>query len=190
MAIKDKKIPNHQLRRYLPNRLTLAFINLFHRFRGAKILSNSIIFKGAKLLRFPKNISIGEYSIVKSFAEICACNQNASIQIGDRSTIGNYTFIYASEKISIGNDCMIAPFVYIVDSNHKMTAGIRMNLQDNETKPIRIGDDVWIGAKAVILSGVDIGDGAIISAGSVVTENVMPNSIVGGVPAKHLKYRQ
>lgn len=187
--IKEKKIPNHQLRRYLPNRFISAIINTFHRFRGAKISSKSMIYKGAKLLRHPKNIKIGKYSIIKSSSEICACNKNAFIEIGDRTTIGNYTFIYASEKISIGNDCMIAPFVYIVDSNHKMEAGIKMNLQDNVTKPIKIGNDVWIGAKAVILSGVDIGDGAIISAGSVVNENVMPNSIVGGVPARHLKYR-
>lgn len=182
--------PNEQLRRNLPNKIILSINNLLHRLRGADISKKTVIFRGAELLRYPKNIKIGSDSIIKSGTHICSCNESAQISIGRRTTIGFYTFLYASNKIIIGNDCMIAPFVYIVDSNHKMTASIRMNLQDNETKPIKIGDDVWIGAKAVILSGVDIGDGAVISAGSVVTENVMPNSIVGGVPAKHLKYRQ
>jgi len=84
---------------------------------------------------------------------------------------------------------MIAPFVYIVDSNHNSQPNINMNLQDNLSEQIIVGNDVWIGTKAVILAGVTIGDGAIISAGSLVNEDVMPNSIVGGVPARHLKYR-
>ncbi len=55
--------------------------------------------------------------------------------------------------------------------------------------PIEIGNDVWIGDGAIILSGVKVGDGAIIGAGSVVTQNVEPFSIVAGVPARHIKYR-
>ena len=85
---------------------------------------------------------------------------------------------------------MIAPFVYIVDSNHNSEINIKMNMQANISKPIVVGDDVWIGAKAVILSGVTIGSGAIISAGSVVNKDVEPNSIVGGVPAKLIDYRK
>ena len=187
---KDIQIPNKQLRRHLPNRYISLFINYFHRLRGAKISSYSIIYKRAKLLRYPKNIKIGEYAVVKNSAEICPCNEDALIDIGDRTTIGNYSFIYASKRIIIGDDCMIAPFVYIVDSNHNSKSNINMNLQDNLSEKIIIGNDVWIGTKAIILAGVTIGDGAIISAGSLVNENVMPNSIVGGVPAKHLKYRQ
>ena len=85
---------------------------------------------------------------------------------------------------------MIAPFVYIVDSDHGTKLGQKMNLQENNTKSISIGDDVWIGSNVNILSGVTIGDGAIIAAGSVVGDDVQENSIVAGVPAKFIKYRQ
>lgn len=186
---KDIQLPNKQLRRYLPNKFISAMVNYFHRLRGAKISPNSIIFKRAKLLRYPKNIKIGEHALIKNCAEICSCNEDALIEIGDRTTVGNYSFIYASKSIIIGDDCMIAPFVYIVDSNHNSKPNINMNLQDNLSEQIIVGNDVWIGTKAVILAGVTIGDGAIISAGSLVNEDVMPNSIVGGVPARHLKYR-
>lgn len=58
-----------------------------------------------------------------------------------------------------------------------------------EVKRTKIGNDVWIGARCIIMDGVDIGDGAVIAAGAVVTKNVQPYSIVGGVPARHIKFR-
>ncbi|RYE43054.1 MAG: acyltransferase [Hyphomicrobiales bacterium] len=79
---------------------------------------------------------------------------------------------------------MIAPFVYLVDSDHGTRKGVPMNQQQNVARPIRIGNDVWIGAHAVVLSGVTIGDGAVIASGAVVREDVAPNQIVGGVPAR------
>lgn len=84
---------------------------------------------------------------------------------------------------------MIAPFVYIVDSDHGINLGTPMNLQKNISRPILIGSDVWIGAHSIILSGVKIGDGAVIAAGSVINQDVPANTIVGGVPAKIIKER-
>jgi len=78
----------------------------------------------------------------------------------------------------------VMTFVYIVDSNHGIQKNVPMNQQPNSSQPIQIGNDVWIGAQAAILSGVSIGDGAIVATGSVVREDVAPYSIVGGVPAK------
>jgi acetyltransferase-like isoleucine patch superfamily enzyme len=85
---------------------------------------------------------------------------------------------------------MIAPFVYIVDSNHNTQRNQLMNLQRNLTKPITIGQDVWIGAQSVILPGVTIGDGAVIASGAVVNKNVSPYTIVGGVPAHLISERK
>lgn len=85
---------------------------------------------------------------------------------------------------------MIAPFVYIVDSDHGLQREKKMNLQPNSARPISIGNDVWIGAHCVILPGVKIHDGAVIAAGAVVREDVPPYMIVGGVPAKPLGERQ
>jgi acetyltransferase-like isoleucine patch superfamily enzyme len=67
--------------------------------------------------------------------------------------------------------------------------GVPMVFQKRTEADIKIGNDVWIGANSVITSGVSIADGAIIGAGSVVTKDVSANTIVGGVPAKFIKYR-
>ena len=161
-------------------------IRLWHSLRSVKLEKNTIIFPNVNLLRYPKNIILGEDVVIKSGAHICPCNKNSEIYIGKRTTVGFYTFIYSSKKIFIGSDCMIAPFVYIVDSNHGNEKGLEMNLQENISEEIGIGNNVWIGAKSVILPGVKIGDGAIIAAGSVVTKDVPSGQVVGGVPAKKL----
>lgn len=146
--------------------------------------------KGVEFLRYRKNILLADFVAIKEGAKLCTCNKLATIKVGKNTTIGYYTFIFASEKIEIGDDCMIAPFVYIVDSNHGTSKELPMNLQENDVKPIKIGNDVWIGANAIILKGVNIGDGAIISAGSVVTKNVDEYDIVGGIPAKIIGNRK
>lgn len=84
---------------------------------------------------------------------------------------------------------MIAPFAYLVDSNHGTRAGQKMNQQPNTTAPIVLHDDVWLGARAIVLPGVTIGTGAIVAAGSVVTRDVQPMSIVGGSPARTIGER-
>jgi len=85
---------------------------------------------------------------------------------------------------------MIAPFVYIVDSDHGIGRNELMNRQQNQPAAIRIGDDVWVGAHSVILKGVHIDHGAVIAAGSVVREDVHKFTIVGGVPAKVIGERK
>lgn len=151
---------------------------------------NVFIDKDVSLLRFPKNIFIQKEVVVKKGANICACNKDAKIYIGERTTVGFYTFIYASEGIEIGNDCLIAPFVYIVDSDHSIDPSLNINVQPNITAKIKIEDDVWIATGAKILKGVHIGKGAIIAAGAVVKEDVPPYSIVGGIPAKIIGSRK
>ena len=163
---------------------------LKHKYRLGKLGKKVFIDSDVSLLRFPKNIFVGDNVYLKKGSNICSCNREAKIIIGSRTTIGFYTFIYSSEYIKIGNDCSIAPFVYIVDSDHKSLKNIKINQQDNITSKIIIGNDVWIGTGAKILKGVRIGDGAIISAGSVVNKNVKENSIVGRVPAKIISYRK
>ena len=97
---------------------------------------------------------------------------------------------FASEKIEIGDDCLIAPFVYLVDSDHRIDRAEKINLQPNQTAPIFVGNDVWIGTGAKILKGVTIGDGAVIASGALVKDDVEPYSIVGGIPAKKISERK
>lgn len=143
-----------------------------------------ILDSAARFLRYPKKIRIGHDVVIKSGAHLCPCNPDANVSVGNRTTVGFYTMIYASSSIVIGDDCMVAPFVYIVDSDHGTERGLPMNRQPNIAKPITIGSDVWIGAHAVILKGVTVGEGAIIASGAVVKDDVPAYSVVGGVPAR------
>lgn len=146
--------------------------------------------KRVEFMRFPKNISIGDEVVVKEGARICSCNEQATINIGERTTVGYHTFVFASTSIDIGQDCLIAPFVYIVDSNHKIDKKEFINRQPNEVAPIHIGNDVWLGGNVIILKGVTIGDGAVIAANSVVNNDIQSYEIWGGSPAKKIGERE
>lgn len=102
-------------------------------------------------------------------------------------------------ELTIGNYCSIAPeVVFLVDGEHSYknistypfaTRYFHKNIDTKSKGSITIDDDVWIGYRATILSGVHIGKGAVIGAGALVTSNIPPYAIVGGVPSKVLKYR-
>lgn len=106
------------------------------------------------------------------------------ISLGDNSGIGVNALI--SSKVTIGDDVMMGPDCIILTANHGMERnGVPMWKQKHEQpRPVVIGNDVWIGARVIILPGVHIGDGCIIGAGSVVTKDVEPYSIVAGNPAR------
>ncbi len=112
-----------------------------------------------------------------------------NISIGNNSMMGQDSIIGSTAEVVIGNDVMMGPEVLIYTSNHGMEPGIPMRLQPLHSAPVRIGNDVWVGARCIILPDVTIGDGAVVAAGAVVTKDVPANAIVGGVPAKILKYR-
>ena len=140
-------------------------------------------------MRFPSNIVIGAGTVVKNNCSICACNQTATIQVGAGCTIGDYSYIYASKSIEIGDNCLIAPFAYLVDSDHQTRLGKLVRDQDLLVKTIKIGNDVWLGARVTVLGGVEIADGAIVAAGSIVRESIGANEIWAGVPAKKVGMR-
>jgi maltose O-acetyltransferase len=112
-----------------------------------------------------------------------------NISIGNDSMLGQDSIIGSTAEVVIGNDVMMGPGVLLYTSNHGMEPGIPMRCQPLQCAPVRVGNDVWIGARCIILPGVTIGDGAVLAAGAVVTSDVPANAIVGGVPAKVLKYR-
>lgn len=181
---------NSQLRKHLRPTLRHKLRRLYHKGRLGYLGNNVFIDKDVSLLRYPKNITIDNEVVIKKGANICACNSDAKISIGKRTTIGFYTFIYSSTNISIGKDCLIAPFVYIVDSDHSIEKSTRINQQRNKTAPIVINDDVWISTGAKILKGVTIGRGAVIAAGAIVTSDVPEYKIYGGIPAKKIGERK
>ncbi len=113
----------------------------------------------------------------------------SSVELGDRSGIGVNARI--AGKCIIGNDVMMGPECMIFTINHRAdSVEIPMNVQGNcDEMPCVIGDDVWIGARATILPGVEIGKSSIVAAGSVVTKSFPPYSVIGGVPAKLIRSR-
>jgi len=150
---------------------------------------NLVIGRNVEFLRFPKNIDLGENVVINDGCRICPTNNGARIEIGDWTSLNYNCLVFAASLIKIGRDCMIAPYAYLVDSNHGIKKGTPMRAQQMTAKPIIIGNDVWIGAGARVLAGVTIGDGAIVAAGAVVTKDVPPYAIVGGVPAKFIRAR-
>lgn len=131
-----------------------------------------------RFMRHPERIALGANVIVKEGARLCATNPGASIRIGEWTSIGYHTFLFASNRIEIGANCMIAPFCYLVDANHGIRAGELMRQQPLSTAPIVIEDDVWIGAGVTILKGVHVGRGAVLGAGAVIRGDVPENAII------------
>lgn len=110
------------------------------------------------------------------------------IEIGDNSGLGINARV--TGPLKIGNDVMVGPDVMIFTQNHETSRlDIPMRLQTAPKKPVEIGDDVWIAARVIILPGIKIGKGAIVGAGAVVTKDVPEYAVVGGNPAKIIKYR-
>lgn len=113
-----------------------------------------------------------------------------NIVCGENVSFNRFCMISAHGGIEIGDNTLVGPFVVIYSSNHKFPRNKLIRSSGYELKPVRIGNDVWIGAGAIILPGSDIGDGAVIGAGSVVKGRVDPYIVVAGVPAKKIKERQ
>lgn len=112
--------------------------------------------------------------------------RGGTITIGDHVHIGDGSIIVAQESISIGHSTLLAEYVVIRDQDHS-TAERPIRDAGFYTGPVVIGDDVWIGAKATILKGVSIGDGAVVAAHALVNHDVPAKTLVAGVPAKAIK---
>lgn len=141
----------------------------------------SIVSNKAKIARGCKltNIDIGDYSYISKNCDIsnCKIGKFCSIAPGVRIGFGMHPTNYVSTSPIFYSNKNV--FGYKLNSNSKFV----------EYKKTVIGNDVWVGLNSIILDGVTIGDGAIIGAGSVVTKDVKPYTIVGGIPAKIIKDR-
>ena len=109
-----------------------------------------------------------------------------NLQIGDLSSIGGSSWVYALDKITIGEKTCIGEYVKLLTGYHDIST---WNFAFR-AKPITIGSCVWIATGVIVLPGVTIGDGAVIAAGAVVTKDVEPWTVVGGNPAKLIKKRE
>ena len=139
-------------------------------------------------------ISIGDYSVIGKRAVITAWNKNKvpTLSIGNNVAIGDDCHITASNSIIIGDGTLIGNKVTITDNSHGSFVKEDLLISPADRKVISkggvvIGNNVWVGDKVSILPGVNIGDGCVIGANSVVTHNVPSFSLVVGSPAKLIK---
>jgi len=148
--------------------------------------------EGVYLHACPDGITIAEDTFVMHGAVLHVYNfrdlPHAFIRVGRRCLIGEYNVLRGQGGITIGDRVYTAPSVQILAVNHVFSDPTRPIIDQGITaEGIVIGDDVWIGAGAIVTDGVTIGQGAVVAAGAVVTDDVPPHTVVGGVPAKVLK---
>ncbi len=135
-------------------------------------------------------------SLFKSMSKVVYIGRGAFFGTGEHIQLGNHSSIGVNCElhghIKIGNSVMMAPEVVIYTQNHSSSrTDVPIGTQGREAiKPVNIGNDVWIGRRAMIMPGVKIGNGVIVAAGAVVTKDVPDYSVVAGVPAKVVKYRK
>lgn len=161
------------------------------RARGAQIGPGAEV--GSVFLKRPFATTIGAACRIEDavvFGHNGAWEGEAEIVIGDRTFVGHGTQLNIGGKLWIGSDCMIAAGCIVTDIEHEFSdTSIPMNKQPVKYISVKLNDNVWLGSGCIILSGVEVGEGAIIAAGAVVTKSVPPNEVWGGVPAKRLKVR-
>lgn len=163
------------------------------------VLRGVLRFKGVRFgsgLCFEGTIEIGTGNRIELGRKVKLGKQiylgtwpSGKLVIGNDTYIGRNSIILAYQSVIIGNDCLIAPGCHITDTNHGIVAGELIRKQPLNSKPVQIGNDVWIGAGCSILPGVTIGSGAVIGARAVVAKDIPSNAIAIGVPAKVIKYR-
>lgn len=172
--------PGYGLFGRMLERLRLAAL----RARGCRVgrgveVSWGVTVRGPGLIHIGDGVRLREGTILQAGPEIT---------IGDQTDINPFTTVYG--RVKVGSFVMIAPRVMLAGGNHLFDDVTQpMKLQGHITQGIVVEDDVWIGANAVVTDGVRIGKGAIIGAGAVVTRDVPCYAIVGGNPARLIKYR-
>jgi len=137
-----------------------------------------------RLITIADNVEIKDYVIIRPYAN--------PVTIGEYTQINPFTVIYGGSGVYIGNNVMIAPHCMIASGDHdfKQTEQPMRFAGFLSKGPIIIEDNVWIAANCTITDGVRIGKDAVIAANSVVTKDVEPYDIVGGVPAKVIGNRK
>jgi len=160
--------------------------------RGRKINlgANVVVERGAMLWvdTDESYIAIGDDSYLS--AQCILHTFNGWISLGSNCTVNSYAILYGHGGLEIGNDVRIAPQVMIMPMNHiYKDPHVPIRKQGIRAQGIKIEDDVWLGAGAIVLDGVTIGKGSVIGAGAVVTRDIPPNSVAIGAPARVIKKR-
>jgi len=176
----------HRARGFLRRRLGLALVRLRH---------PRVAFGPHCDVRSGSHFTVARGADVR-FGSSCVLDygftleSSGHLEVGDRTVFGHHCTVAADRSVVIGAHCLIGELVSIRDHDHAFDdSGGAIIDQGRVTAPVRIGDDVWIGAKATVTSGVTIGSGAVVGAHAVVTHDLPAGCVAVGIPAKVIKMR-
>jgi acetyltransferase-like isoleucine patch superfamily enzyme len=170
----------------IPRGLTSRFRLAVYWLLGMKQGKKNRMEGGGRCRRL-RQIQIGDYN---AFTQGCwlwpedTPYQGIRIRIGNGNYFNRNLMIDACGYVEIGDENMFGPDVYITDSNHTFGLDVSPKVEPMQAGRVLIGNRCWIGAKAVILKDVELGDGCVVGAGAVVTHSVPPGLVVAGIPAR------
>ncbi|WP_339677095.1 acyltransferase [Cyclobacterium marinum] len=167
----------------------LRVLNGKFRLRNCKHTGKMITVRGALRVEGYGDISLGDNCKIWSHMGVTQlyADRGAELIIGDGTFINTACIVSASNRIVIGKNCQIANQVIIMDGDFH---GVDNRDDTGKSGEITIGDNAWLATRSMVLKGVSIGEGATVAAGSVVTKDVAPYTLVGGVPAKLIRKLQ
>lgn len=203
----DPRIPDGLILRTFYLRFCMLLRGLL--FVHKKIfLGKSVTILNKSNFRFGKNVTIESYTILDGYAsEKIILGDNVKIgmfskllstshlatygkglKMGSNSAIGDYTHFGAPGGIEIGNDVIMGSYISFHSENHNFSDTTKLIREQGVShQGIKLGNNIWVGAKATFLDGCEVGDNSVVAAGAVVRGVFPPNCIIGGVPAKILK---
>lgn len=185
-------MPTHKAKRLgtLWNRRLsiLLGLNARWRLRHAQLLGRRITLRGRPAVVTRGTIVIGDrVQLLSNHATLeLAAEYGARLEIGERTFVNFGTQLVALDRVTIGPDCLIGTHCMITDSSfHEVDPERR--LERPTPRPVTIGENVWLGARVIVLPGVTIGSHSVIGAGSVVTSDIPERSLAAGVPARVIR---
>jgi acetyltransferase-like isoleucine patch superfamily enzyme len=154
------------------------------------VIGDNVTLGGRVFIRMRKNGRITLANGVRTGTHVWLVTANdAEFRVGENSILGSYSIFNGGHGITIGANCIFAAFVYINSSEHFFSKGELIQKQGFFGSPVKIGEDVWLGGHLSVNKGVQIGRGAVIGIGSVVTKNIPEYKVAVGNPAKVVKDR-
>lgn len=151
-------------------------------------IENNVVIDGyaRNTLQLGHNSKIGAYSYITCTSHFSKYGKG--LKMGNNSAAGRYTEFGAAGGIEIGNDVIMGSYVTFHSENHNFEdPNIAIRLQGTTSKGIKVGNNVWVGAKATFLDGSEVGNYCVVAAGAVVNGKFPDNVVIGGVPAKILR---
>jgi acetyltransferase-like isoleucine patch superfamily enzyme len=203
----DGDIPNSLILRTLFDRGFMLIRGILK--TGNKIyLGKQCTITNKKNIEFGKNVTIERFTIIDgyaknkiifgdgvkigSFSKLLSTSHLATygvgLKMGNNSAVGDFTHFGATGGLEIGNDVIMGSYVSFHSENHNYSDKTKLiREQGVNSKGIKIGNNVWVGAKVTFLDGCQVGNNSVVAAGAVVNGVFLDNSIIGGVPARIIK---